>query len=208
TIIVFCLLVVLILFFLYSLWGPSSQIFWKTMYKTNDGSFLLTFDDGPGPETPQILKTLKENNETAIFFVVCEHIQEEDIAVLKQMASDGNEIGLHGKTHVINENYDSLRECKERLESITGKEIKYYRPPYGFKAPRTMKAAKELNLTVVLWSNFPRDYNAKSSEIIVKRVTRNLNEGDIICLHDGPENRKNTADALGEIIKEIKQKNY
>lgn len=191
-------------FFFYAFWVPSSQVFWKTMHKTSDGSILLTFDDGPGPETPMILDTLSENNMTAIFFVVCEHVQEQDVVILQRMVAEGNEIGIHGKNHVINENYASIKECKENIEWITGKPVKYYRPPYGFKAPRAMNAAKDLNLTIVLWSVFPRDYTASSSALIVKRVTRDLEPGDIICTHDGPENRLKTAEALQPIISYIK----
>ncbi|MGV8162762.1 MAG: polysaccharide deacetylase family protein [Candidatus Nanoarchaeia archaeon] len=197
-------LLVLVLIF-YSFWIPSSQVFWKTMHKTNDSSILLTFDDGPGPETPIILETLSKNNITAIFFIVCNHIQEEDIPVLIEMVANGNEVGLHSKNHVVNENYASIKECKESIEEITGQQVKYYRPPYGFKTPRSMNAAQNLNMTIVLWSVFPRDYSAKSSSIIVKRVTRHLKPGDIICLHDGPEHRENTAQALQEIIANINE---
>jgi peptidoglycan/xylan/chitin deacetylase (PgdA/CDA1 family) len=190
----------IILFFLYALWWPSSQVFWRTAYKTNDESVLLTFDDGPGPETPLILDTLKYNNIKSIFFVTCTHIDAGEEKILQRAVREGHSIGLHGKTHRINEGYDSLKECKEVIENITGTAVEYYRPPYGFKAPRTMNSASELNLTVVLWSNFPRDYNAKSSEQIISRVTRNLKPGDIVCLHDGPEHREKTADAVQGII--------
>jgi peptidoglycan/xylan/chitin deacetylase (PgdA/CDA1 family) len=63
-------------------------------------------------------------------------------------------------------------------------------------------------LTVVTWSVFPRDYSAKNPEIIIKRVERNLEANSIICFHDGPANRENTADALPEILRFIDEKKY
>ncbi|MFA6073695.1 MAG: polysaccharide deacetylase family protein [Candidatus Woesearchaeota archaeon] len=197
---IFSALIFILLFLIYAFWIPSSQIFWKTIHTTSDGNILFTFDDGPGPETSLIVETLKTNNKTAIFFVVCEHIQSEEKILLKNISDSGFEIGLHGKTHSLNEDYNSLKECKDILENITGAQVKYYRPPYGFKAPRTMNAAKELNMTIVLWSIFPRDYNAKNSSIIVKRVERKIEPGAIICMHDGPENREKTAESLKLIL--------
>jgi len=199
-------IIIVLVFFLYSLWIPSSQVFWKTMYKTNDSSIMLTFDDGPGPQTPLIVEKLKENNMTATFFVICDHMNSSEEKLIKQMSDEGFTTGLHGQSHVKNEDYNSLKECKTHLENITGKPVLYFRPPYGFKAPRTMNAALDLNMTVVLWSNFPRDYSAKNSDVIVKRVARDLEPGSIICMHDGPENRENTLNSLSQIIQLIKEK--
>jgi peptidoglycan-N-acetylglucosamine deacetylase len=207
-IITISVLILLTLFFLYSLWWPSSQVFWKTTYKNSGSHISLTFDDGPGLETPLIFSTLQENNVTATFFVVCSQINENEKGLIKNMSGSGMEIGLHGASHVIGENYTTLKACKEMLENITGKPVLYYRPPYGFKAPRTMKAARELNMTIVLWSVFPRDYKAKSSDIIISRVEHRLFPGAIICMHDGPENRARTALALQEIISYAKEKEY
>jgi len=70
--------------------------------------------------------------------------------------------------------------------------VRFFRPPYGFRTPRTLSIAKSLNLTTVLWNVFPRDYSADNSDLIVKRVIGKTKPGSIICLHDGPSNRKNT----------------
>jgi peptidoglycan/xylan/chitin deacetylase (PgdA/CDA1 family) len=209
TLIVLAAVIILgLAFFLYALWWPSSEVFWKTTYRTSDGSVLLTFDDGPGPETPSILDALVLNRETAVFFVNCDHIGPGEDAVLRRMVREGDTVGLHGERHVANEDYASLKECKEYIENITRVPVKYYRPPYGFKAPRTMKAAHSLNLTVVLWSVFPRDYRAKSASVIVSRVERRVFPGAIICMHDGSENRERTAEALQGIIDYMKEKGY
>ncbi len=168
----------------------------------------MTFDDGPGPETPLIFSTLKENNVTATFFIICDHMDQSEYSLVKNMSDAGMEIGLHGMSHVRFENYSSLKECKNILENITKKPVKYYRPPYGFKGPNTMRAARELNLTIVLWSVFPRDYSAKNSSVIITRVEHHLKSNSIICMHDGPENRLRTANALQSIITYAKSQGY
>jgi len=184
----------------------------KTVYKLNEDrntSFLLlTFDDGPGPETPIIFEELKKENITAIFFVVCSHISEDEKPLLKQMAQEGQEIALHGVDHHVFEKSSDIKKCKEEIENITNQKIKYYRFPYGIRTLNKLKLAKELNLTVITWNIFPKDYNANSTEVIILRVERNLKPGAIICMHDGPENRMKTAEALPEIIKYARQKGY
>jgi peptidoglycan-N-acetylglucosamine deacetylase len=202
------LFILLILFILYSLWWPSSQIFYKTTYKNSNNHVSLTFDDGPGPETSLIFETLVKNNVTATFFVVCNHMSPSEYSLVKNMSDNGMEIGLHGMNHVKFEGYNSLNECKNMLENITGKPVLYYRPPYGFKAPNTMRAARELNMTIVLWSVFPRDYNAKNSDVIISRIERRLKSDSIVCMHDGPENRVRTVQALQTIITYAKEKGF
>jgi peptidoglycan/xylan/chitin deacetylase (PgdA/CDA1 family) len=216
-------IIFLILVFLaYTLFWPSSQILGKTLYtyEANNNGFqqiiVLTFDDGPGAETDQILDVLQEHNVKATFFVVCNRFDSESIGqvsdknteLLKRISAEGHSIGLHGNNHDIFESYTELKACKETLENITGQEIKYYRPPWGIKVPSKMKTATELNLKVVTWSLFPRDYSADSKEIIIKRIERNLKNKDIVCLHDGPEYRQNTLEALPEIINYAKTKGY
>lgn len=199
-------IIVFLAFILYSIWIPSSQIFGKTIYKNQNNSISLSFDDGPGPQTEEISNILQRENMTAIFFITCTHINESEKNLIKKISDNGNIIALHGYDHKKFQGYKKLSECKNILENITGREINYFRPPYGFKSPNTMSAAKKLNLTVMTWNVFPRDYSAKSPEKIIKRVQRNVKPGSIICLHDGPEGRENTAKALPEIIRMIKEK--
>jgi peptidoglycan/xylan/chitin deacetylase (PgdA/CDA1 family) len=197
-----------ILFLLYAVWLPSSQILGRTTYKNENNVVSLTFDDGPGPDTANILRILKENNLTATFFITCEHIDESEIPLIKEMSENGDVVALHGENHKMFQGYKKLDSCKQMLENITGKEIKYFRPPYGFRSPNTIIASHQLKMTVVTWSVFPRDYMAKNPEQIIERVKKNLKSDSIVCFHDGPSNRENTADALPDIIQYIKEKHY
>ncbi len=198
--------ILIVFFILYSIWFPSSQILGETIYKNENDSVILTFDDGPGENTEDIVDFLNYKNITAIFFITCTHINDSEIDLIKKMSSNGNTIALHGYSHKKFQGYNELNYCKQILENITGKEVVYFRPPYGFKSPNTMSAAKKLNLTVMTWSLFPRDYSAKNPEKIIKRVKRNLKKNSIICLHDGPSERENTEQALPEIIRIINEK--
>lgn len=54
----------------------------------------LTFDDGPSPLTQELLSQLKENGVCATFFIVGSNAQKYPDS-LKQMAEDGDVIGVH-----------------------------------------------------------------------------------------------------------------
>lgn len=165
----------------------------------------LTFDDGPGENTAQILDILESENITAVFFVTCTHINENESAVLKRMSDDGNIVGVHGYNHMILQSPKKIRECRDIIENITGTEPEYFRPPYGITTPTDIFAAKKYNMHFLLWSIFPKDYKADNPQEIISYVSRHLRDDSIICLHDGPSDRYNTVEALPEIIKNIKK---
>jgi peptidoglycan-N-acetylglucosamine deacetylase len=194
-------------FLLYGLWYPPSQVFIDATYNNNP-ELMLTFDDGPGENTQEILNILNSQNKTAAFFITCDHIDKSEISLIKKISDDGHIVALHGKNHLFFQKRESLSSCKEQLENITGQKVKYFRPPYGFRSPGAIIGAKKMNLTLVTWSVFPRDYSANSHEQISNRVENNFKSDSIICLHDGPAERDNTVRALPEILRIIDEKEY
>jgi chitin deacetylase len=68
----------------------------------------LTFDDGPGPMTPQILDSLKAHGVLATFFIIGTNIVENpwtDVAdagrsIVKRALIEGHTVGNHTYTHV------------------------------------------------------------------------------------------------------------
>jgi len=196
--------------FAYASIYPSSQIFGRVVYKldTNKQQVLLTFDDGPGVQTEQILDILKEKNVSAVFFVVGRKALEHP-KVVERIKAEGHTIGIHTMTHpyLYRNNYYEISESRVVVENITSKTVTLFRPPYGFRIPKTIQTAEKLNLTTMTWSNFPMDYDHKSEEIF-SRVMNNLKSGDIIVLHDGPIGREETLNILPMLIDTIKSKGF
>ena len=58
----------------------------------------LTFDDGPGPHTSALLKTLKKEKVPGTFFLIGRNVGVYP-SVVKRMAKDGHEIGNHTWSH-------------------------------------------------------------------------------------------------------------
>ena len=64
------------------------------------GLVALTFDDGPSPFTPDLLKTLDQAKIKATFFVLGKSINEENgKGTLKATFDAGHQIALHSNTH-------------------------------------------------------------------------------------------------------------
>lgn len=81
---------------------------------TPDGKVIyLTFDDGPGPYTDQLLRVLRKYNVKATFFVVNSGYDE----MMKRIVSEGHSIGIHSMSH----DYDSIYSSPEAFfEDLQG----------------------------------------------------------------------------------------
>jgi len=147
----------------------------------------ITFDDGPHPVyTPMLLDGLRERGVTATFFVTGENA-EANPDIIRRMSEEGHLIGNHTYTHLqlTNANREQYRaelvQTNELLEELTGRDICYVRPPYG-SWDKSFEA--QLNMFPVLWSVDPLDWCTDSADIVVRRVLEQVQENDIILLHD------------------------
>lgn len=85
---------------------------------------------------------------------------------------------------------------------ITGVRPKYIRPPYGMYSEQLLMS---VNMTPVLWTVDPNDWNTTNAGAVVKKVVSKVKCGDIILLHDIYPS--SVAAAL-EIIDQLKAKWY
>jgi peptidoglycan/xylan/chitin deacetylase (PgdA/CDA1 family) len=101
-----------------------------------------------------------------------------------------------------------LERTKNIIKNITGKEPRLFRPPYSIKTSNIFRASKKLNLSVVSWDVFPRDYNNPGAQKITDFVLEKTKPGSIIVLHDGGGIRNQTIEALPRIIEGLKKRGY
>ena len=190
-----------------------------TKVETQEKVMALTFDDGPySPYTEQLLEVLDKEQVKATFFVVGEKaLQRPDL--VRKVQQSGHELALHSYVHrdqlklpaeAVAEN---LRQGKAALEGITGVPTKFFRPPHGFKDWTVMAEAEKAHLEVVNWSVIPRDWTNPGAEVIAQRVIDKAHPGAIVLLHDGDSPRyvvprEQTIQAIGKIIRELKQRGY
>ena len=147
----------------------------------------ITFDDGPHPQyTEELLDGLKERGVHATFFVTGEHAQLHP-DIIKRMQEEGHLIGNHTYSHIQLRKgnreifKEELIKTNEILEEITGQEVVYVRPPYG---SWDKSFEKELNMFPVLWTVDPLDWCSSNADCITQKIVSNVEENDIILLHD------------------------
>ena len=131
---------------------------------TVDKMVALTFDCAWGADDiPDIINTLNENDVKAAFFVVGDWVDKYPDAV-KLMYENGMDIGNHSDSHahVNNLSYDAniedMKKCNEKIQNITGEDVKLYRGPYGEYNNTVISAAKSLNMQTIQWDTDSLDY--------------------------------------------------
>lgn len=175
----------------------------------NEKAVILTFDDGPGKFLPQILDVLKQEQVPAVFFWQTRLLYPK--RPWKRVLSEGHLIGTHTTKHLnlvnltYDEQYHEVKNSVTSIEKVTGTRVKYFRPPFGRFNKDTIKAAKQLNLTLVLWRVASMDWELKDNpEQILANVVDNLEDGTVILLHE----LKQTLDILPRLIHAIREKGY
>jgi len=176
-----------------------------------ENRMALTFDDGPGPDTPAVLAALRAAGVRATFFVIAERAVQHPELVL-QMAADGHEVALHGWHHrsaLTMAPWTAWREVargRQLVAQITGEPPRFYRPPWGHHNLVTWIVPHWLGLRRILWSIAPDDWRIdRSSEAIAAHVVRHALPGAVVVLHDAGGDRSRTVAALPRMIAGIRR---
>ena len=110
------------------------------------------------------------------------------------MAEEGHELGLHSDRHTYmqhmtkDEALDDLTENRISVTEAAGITPKLFRPPGGLYSQELLDAAKELELSVVLWSVDPHDWDKTKHAQVLPYLLRHAGAGDVILMHDLSEN--------------------
>ena len=177
----------------------------------------ITFDDGPTPNTPLILDTLKKYNAKATFFLIDDRLNSYPDYV-KRINAEGHSIGLHGVSHNVNTIYSSpseplleMNKENENLYDILGFRTSLVRTPYGsypYMSYEQYKILSSASYKIWDWTVDPRDSvgSVPSVEKMISRIKTDLkgNEIPIVLLHD----RKSTAKNLDAILSFFSSQGY
>jgi len=167
----------------------------------------LTFDDGPGKRTDELLDALEEYSAHATFFVLGTNVKRYPDEI-KKMHKIGCEVGNHSYDH---EDLSKLKKkglkeqidvTNELIRELTGYGTLLVRPPYGAISD-TMK--KQLKHPMILWNIDTLDWKTKDVEKTIKAVMDDVKDGDIILLHDI---HSATIDAAIELIPMLIEEGY
>ncbi|MFE2292864.1 polysaccharide deacetylase family protein [Streptomyces sp. NPDC059452] len=150
----------------------------------------LTFDAGPGKDTPELLDMLKERKVHATFFLLGKNHVLKHPGTVRRIQDEGHEVANHTWTHKIlteeepGEIRAELEKTQVAIEKITGERPRLMRPPQGRTDDKVSEVSKELGLSQVLWSATAKDYSTNDSALITKRILDQASKDGIILLHD------------------------
>ncbi|MBF7083989.1 polysaccharide deacetylase family protein [Desulfallas sp. Bu1-1] len=184
------------------------------------GKVLLTFDDGPNPlYTPEILTLLQKNNIKATFFVVGQEAYKHP-ELLAEISRHGHLLGIHTYTHrnittlSREELQEEIRLTAESINSITGQNPVYFRPPRGKYAPEQLAIIRGMGYTPVKWDACLEYNGINDPELLVRMLLKRIRgiPNPVILLHDGDptyrHDRTPTVKALQLLINELRKQGY
>lgn len=188
------------------------NFFLKSYNKGGDNKTIaLTFDDGPGAETPAILDILKEQNVAAAFFNIGKNAVG-NLDILKRMDVEGHAIGNHSYNHGFNFDWQSttamsteIEQTNNVIDNAIGKMPRLFRPPYGVTNPNLARAVNKTQMHSIGWSLRSFDTKAKDPQVLLNSILKQLKGGDIILLHD---TKSITREILTDLIINARKKGF
>ncbi|HEY5695704.1 MAG TPA: polysaccharide deacetylase family protein [Candidatus Saccharimonadales bacterium] len=174
------------------------------------GTVYLTFDDGPGQYTEQVLDILKKYNVHATFYLIGRNVQSYPQSVAR-IVKEGHTVGNHSFTHrdlstlSAAEVLTELTSTQQAIKQASGVAPVHFRPPYGAQNQTVKNQAASLGLSDDMWSVDPRDWSQPGSSAITQRVLSQTGAGSVVLLH---VLHQQTVDSLPAIIEGIRAKGY
>ena len=176
---------------------------------TQNKYVALTFDDGPGPQTEQVLRLLARHGQRATFFVVGRQLT--DYPQLPAVEARAGTVGDHTFNHIdvsratpAARNFEMAR-TRQLLEAATGTPITLFRPPYGARDSNVDAQARALGLLQTTWNVDTQDSEGASAAGIQQLASEGMKPGAIILMH---ENKPETLVALPRVLRTLQRRGY
>ena len=126
----------------------------------------------------------------------------KNVEMAQEIYKRGHEIGNHGYNHKDHDkiseqqNYDEIHKTHLLVSANLGIEMNLFAPPSGAFNDTTIDIETNLGYKTIMWTHDTIDWRDKDTDLIIKRATKNLSNGDLILMHP----TKNTLDALSSIL--------
>ncbi|TDF95804.1 delta-lactam-biosynthetic de-N-acetylase [Paenibacillus piri] len=186
----------------------------KALWVGTGKKVYLTIDTGgPLGDMDLLVKSLKDNNAKANFFIAGYNVKKAP-DFIRTLVKDGHLVANHTMTHT-DMNLQSDEQVKKEIKDyellykeVTGKDIQpYFRFPYGRYNMHLLNMVSDMGYTSVFWSTAMKDWEPRKNgaEDPYNDIMNNLHDGNIILMHQGsPEN----IEALDRIIKGVREAGY
>ena len=196
--------------------GFGSQHF-KTFDFLRDHEVVLTFDDGPWPTTPSVLKALADQCLRATFFPIGKHATYHP-DILKQVVAAGHTVGSHTWSHadlqaVMKKSgqdaaIEEIEKGASAVRMMAGAQMApFFRFPDLRHPPEMLTYLGGRNIASFSTDIDSFDFKIKKPEELIKSIIGKLNKNGkgIILMHDF---QKVTSIALPQILGELQKNGF
>jgi peptidoglycan/xylan/chitin deacetylase (PgdA/CDA1 family) len=172
-----------------------------------NGYVGLTFDDGPSPTAPYLLRALRREGLRATMFNQGNNALARP-ELVRAERRDRMWVGNHTFTHPHLPQLEEAQRFQEIastqwvLRDITRREPTLFRPPFGETDDAVRADEDRVGVLEVLWTVDSQDWNGASVDQIVAAAAT-LEPGGIILMHDWPPN---TIEAIPRIAQGLRDR--
>ncbi|MGO1068193.1 polysaccharide deacetylase family protein [Lysobacter sp. CA199] len=183
----------------------------------------LSFDDGPGRATPDLLSLLRELEIAATFFCLGQAVRAEP-GVVARMLAEGHEVGNHSMSHADARGLSPAALLEQEVRPATRELLRagvsassahLFRPAYGeIQAEQVERLGRE-GYIVAGWSIDPSDWLEPEApghvECVVGAVLARIHPGAIVLLHDGDDSgyaRHRIVDIVRALVPALRAQGY
>src|SRR6267154_6039617 len=166
-------------------------------------AIAITIDDGPDPEvTPRVLALLEAHGARATFFCIGQRVAQHP-GLAREIVRCGHAIENHSQRHLHRFSLlgpralaQEIGRAQQSIAAATGEVARFFRAPAGLRNPFLEPVLARANLRLVSWTRRGFDTVSGSAKGVLGRLTRGLEAGDILLLHDWRPARTTTGSAV------------
>ncbi len=162
----------------------------------------LTFDDGPGEFSDELLDFLKDRGVHVTYFMIGNQVSRYS-AQVKRMYEEGHELGNHSFTHPQLTKLSGkavkkeLKKTDDAIYEASGAHPTVMRPPYGATNATVLA---NINYPVILWNVDTLDWKYRDADYVAEQVYNGAKDGNIILVH---EIHRTTIDGVKKAIDKL-----
>ncbi|MBP3382230.1 MAG: polysaccharide deacetylase family protein [Clostridia bacterium] len=172
----------------------------------------LTFDDGPGKYTAELLDFLKEHRVRATFFLLGRNAANYP-SLVKRMDAEGHTVGNHSYSHPNLAKMSAagvasqIGNCNAAIYKAIGRNASVLRCPGGSSNATVRSVAKSADLPIIYWSVDTKDWESRDKDKIMQVAfgDKGIKDGSIVLLHDI---HRESVDAAKEMIVRLEKEGY
>ncbi|MDH6139553.1 peptidoglycan/xylan/chitin deacetylase (PgdA/CDA1 family) [Kitasatospora sp. GP30] len=197
--------------------APGTSIVYNTASSTTNGKTVaLTFDDGPGPYTGQILDLLDQYHVKATFCEIGPQATANP-ALVKRIVADGHRLCDHTVHHPqpmhtlsLDKQTYEITAAKDMIVAAggPGTQVSWFRAPGGDFSKANRQIAAQDGLRPLGWTVDTRDWARPGVDQILANAKSELKPGGIILMHDGGGDRSESVAALAQLLPWLVQQGY